>query len=193
MTVIYDVLCIQSVSIIVIIKTNLVVTLCFRSSQFFLIIKVRNGHMIAKNIKYPYIKLLFNEPIVPVEGGYLYNFHYPDINDAKRGFQYAFNTILANTKAIKLFKEQNYNGEIGIVLKLTPSYPRSENEEDKKAALIADLLAVNYYLPRRVKTKENIPNPNSPFTPEFYFDNYEMLGRKMNPYRGWEIYPEGYL
>ncbi|MDN6067144.1 MAG: glycoside hydrolase family 1 protein, partial [Staphylococcus equorum] len=180
----------------------------------------------------------FNEPIVPVEGGYLYNFHYPDINDAKRGFQYAFNTILANAKTIKLFKEQNYNGEIGIVLNLTPSYPRSENEEDKKAALIADLffnksfldpatkgtfpeqlvemikaqdlmpfyksedleiikhntvdlLGVNYYLPRRVKAKENIPNPNSPFTPEFYFDNYEMPGRKMNPYRGWEIYPEG--
>lgn len=180
----------------------------------------------------------FNEPIVPVEGGYLYNFHYPDINDAKRGFQYAFNTILANAKTIKLFKEQDYNGEIGIVLNLTPSYPRSENEEDKKAALIADLffnksfldpatkgtfpeqlvemikaqdlmpfyksedleiikhntvdlLGVNYYLPRRVKAKENIPNPNSPFTPEFYFDNYEMPGRKMNPYRGWEIYPEG--
>lgn len=180
----------------------------------------------------------FNEPIVPVEGGYLYNFRYPDINDAKRGFQYAFNTILANAKTIKLFKEQNYNGEIGIVLNLTPSYPRSENEEDKKAVLIADLffnksfldpatkgtfpeqlvemikaqdlmpfyksedleiikhntvdlLGVNYYLPRRVKAKENIPNPNSPFTPEFYFDNYEMPGRKMNPYRGWEIYPEG--
>ncbi len=27
--------------------------------------------------------------------------------------------------------------------------------------------------------------------PEDYFDNYEMPGRKMNPYRGWEIYEQG--
>ena len=27
--------------------------------------------------------------------------------------------------------------------------------------------------------------------PEDYFDNYEMPGRKMNPYRGWEIYEKG--
>ena len=24
--------------------------------------------------------------------------------------------------------------------------------------------------------------------PDWFFDNYEMPGRKMNPYRGWEIY-----
>lgn len=27
--------------------------------------------------------------------------------------------------------------------------------------------------------------------PEWFFDNYEMPGRKMNPYRGWEIYAPG--
>lgn len=36
-----------------------------------------------------------------------------------------------------------------------------------------------------------MPNPEAPFLPEYYFDNYEMPGRKMNPYRGWEIYPKG--
>lgn len=180
----------------------------------------------------------FNEPIVPVEGGYFYNFHYPDVNDAKRGIQFAFHTILANAKVIELFKSRGYQGEIGIILNLTPSYPRSNNHADVKAAEIADLffnrsfldpvtkgefpsglieileqhdllpeceakdlqvikqntidlLGVNYYQPRRIKAKDNLPNPNAPFKPEYYFDNYEMPGRKMNPYRGWEIYPKG--
>src|SRR5699024_9869336 len=31
----------------------------------------------------------FNEPIVPVEGGYLYDFHYPNVVDAKRAIQVA--------------------------------------------------------------------------------------------------------
>lgn len=31
------------------------------------------------------------------------------------------------------------SGKIGIVLNLTPSYPRSNNEEDLKASFIADL------------------------------------------------------
>ncbi|GEQ04269.1 glycoside hydrolase family 1 protein [Staphylococcus gallinarum] len=180
----------------------------------------------------------FNEPIVPVEGGYFYNFHYPDVNDAKRGIQFAFHTILANAKVIELFKSRGYQGEIGIILNLTPSYPRSNNHADVRAAEIADLffnrsfldpvtkgefpsglieileqhdllpeyeakdlqvikqntidlLGVNYYQPRRIKAKDNLPNPNAPFKPEYYFDNYEMPGRKMNPYRGWEIYPKG--
>ena len=81
----------------------------------------------------------FNEPIVPVEGGYFYNFHYPDVNDAKRGIQFAFHTILANAKVIELFKSRGYQGEIGIILNLTPSYPRSNNHADVRAAEIADL------------------------------------------------------
>ncbi|KAF3371436.1 6-phospho-beta-glucosidase, partial [Enterococcus faecium] len=54
-----------------------------------------------------------------------------------------------------------------------------------------DLLGINYYQPRRVKAKETpIDTKNGPM-PEDYFDNYEMPGRKMNPYRGWEIYEQG--
>ena len=34
-------------------------------------------------------------------------------------------------------------------------------------------------------------NPDSPFMPEWLFDYYDMPGRKMNPYRGWEIYEPG--
>ncbi|GKU83281.1 hypothetical protein NCCP28_26770 [Niallia sp. NCCP-28] len=51
-----------------------------------------------------------------------------------------------------------------------------------------DIFGVNYYQPRRVKAKEHLPNPESPFMPDRYFDNYIMPGRKMNLHRGWEIY-----
>ena len=43
---------------------------------------------------------------------------------------------------------------------------------------------VNYYQPRRVKARANAVNPGSPFMPEWFFDYYEMPGRKMNPHRG---------
>ncbi|TFJ92186.1 glycoside hydrolase family 1 protein [Lentibacillus salicampi] len=181
----------------------------------------------------------FNEPIVPVEGGYLYDFHYPNIVDAKRAFQVAYNTMIAHAKAVEVFREHNVKmGQIGIILNLTPSYPRSENPADLRASRIADLffnrsfldpavlgeypqelidllqehgqlpqtekgdsnllkantadvLGVNYYQPRRVKAKESLPNPYGPFMPDWFFDMYEMPGRKMNPYRGWEIYEKG--
>lgn len=180
----------------------------------------------------------FNEPIVPVEGGYLYNFHYPKVKDGKRAAQVAFNTMLASAKAIEAYKSLNQDGKIGIILNLTPSYPRdTENPEDVKAAHIADLffnrsfldssvfgeipkelvdllkeynvlpiyeeedlkiiknntidfLGVNYYQPRRIKAKESKFEENV-FMPDIFFDNYEMPGRKMNPYRGWEIYEKG--
>ncbi|WP_099159669.1 glycoside hydrolase family 1 protein [Virgibacillus ndiopensis] len=180
----------------------------------------------------------FNEPIVPVEGGYLYDFHYPNVVDARRAAQVAYNTMIAHAKAVAAFRECNIDGKIGIILNLTPSYPRSQNPADLKASRIADLffnrsfldpavlgeypeelieilrehgqlpvtensdgallkantadiLGVNYYQPRRVKAKEHLPNPYSPFMPDWFFDNYEMPGRKMNKYRGWEIYEKG--
>ena len=181
----------------------------------------------------------FNEPIVPVEGGYLYDFHYPNVVDAGRAAQVAYNTMIAHAKALEAFRSFKIkNGKIGIILNLTPSYPRSENPADLRASRIADLffnrsfldpavlgeypgelmdilnehgqlpvtqkgdsellkgntadiLGVNYYQPRRVKAKEHLPNPYAPFMPDWYFDNYEMPGRKMNKYRGWEIYEKG--
>ncbi|MGL5244514.1 MAG: glycoside hydrolase family 1 protein [Sarcina sp.] len=178
----------------------------------------------------------FNEPIVIIEGQYLYKWHYPCIVDGKRGVQAAYNIALATSKTIKAYKENNYDGEIGIIVNLTPSYARSESKEDLKASNICDLffnrmfldsavkgefpselvnvfkkdnvlwnsteeelniikentvdfLGVNYYQPRRVKARENELSMDT-WTPEKYFEAYEMPGRRMNPHRGWEIYPK---
>jgi 6-phospho-beta-glucosidase len=180
-----------------------------------------------------------NEPVVPVEGGYLYQFHYPEEINLKHAIQVAYHETLSSAKAIKIYHEMNLGGEIGIILNLTPSYPRDENNpEDVKAASIADaffnrsflepavkgvfpqdlveivkeldmmpeiaaedlelikqntvdLLGINYYQPRRIKAKETpIDHSHGPM-PDDYFDNYDMPGKKMNPYRGWEIYEKG--
>ncbi|ALZ87250.1 6-phospho-beta-glucosidase [Aerococcus urinaeequi] len=180
-----------------------------------------------------------NEPIVPVEGGYLYKFHYPAVVDMKRAVQVAYHESLASAKAIKVYRDLNLDGEIGIILNLTPSYPRdANNPEDVKAASVADaffnrsfldpairgifpedlvsllkdldylpdytaeelaiikentidLLGINYYQPRRIKQKESSERLSDKPMPDDYFDNYIWPDRKMNPYRGWEIYEKG--
>lgn len=81
----------------------------------------------------------FNEPIVPIEMGYLNDKHLPGVWDMERAIQGGFNTMIAHKKAVKAFREVNIeNGKIGIILNLTPSYPKSECSEDIIAAKIAD-------------------------------------------------------
>lgn len=180
----------------------------------------------------------FNEPVVPVECGYLYDYHYPNVVDFDRAVTVAYHTMLAHAKAVTNYRARNEDGQIGIILNLTPSYPRSQNPADVKAANLADLmfnrsfldpalrgeypqelvdflkqqdklpacqpddkallaagvvdlLGINYYQPRRIKCRDTLVNPESPFMPEWFFESYEMPGRKMNPYRGWEIYERG--
>ncbi|PRR83603.1 glycoside hydrolase family 1 protein [Clostridium vincentii] len=52
------------------------------------------------------------------------------------------------------------------------------------------VLGINNYFPERVKAKESIPNPNAPLTMHTFYDNHIMHGRRMNLFRGWEIYPQ---
>lgn len=179
----------------------------------------------------------FNEPIVPVEMGYLNEYHYPCVVDMKRAVVVGYHSMLASAKVIETYRAMHLDGEIGIILNLTPSYPRSGSEADVKAAHIADLffnrsfldpsvlgeypddlvellrthdllpvihegdaavirhstvdfLGVNYYQPRRIKEKET-PVESEQILPTDFFDPYIWPERRMNPYRGWEIYEKG--
>ncbi|MCR6109474.1 glycoside hydrolase family 1 protein [Bacillus sp. A301a_S52] len=82
----------------------------------------------------------FNEPIVPVEMGYLNDKHLPGVYDIKRAVHAAYFTLLAHVKAVSAFRKSGLSGEIGIILNLTPSYSKSDQPEDKKAAKWADIL-----------------------------------------------------
>ena len=181
----------------------------------------------------------FNEPLGPILGSYLEDFHYPNLIDFKRGAQAAFFTVLAHAQAIQKHREHHLSSKIGVILNLSPTFPRSSNPADVKAAEIADLfytrsfldpmvkgifpeklvellreyeqlpeevtsadlqtikdntaqiLGLNYYEPRRVKARLTAINQDGPFLPEWFFENHVMPGRKMNEYRGWEIYEKG--
>ena len=85
-----------------------------------------------------------------------------------------------------------YPAELIELLKEYDQVPRTEEgdlELIEKTKI--DILGINYYKPRRVKAKEYEVNKNGIFMPEWFFDSYEMPGRRMNRSRGIEIYPKG--
>ncbi|MFL2106322.1 glycoside hydrolase family 1 protein [Desemzia sp. FAM 23991] len=182
--------------------------------------------------------MTFNEPIVHVQCGYLGNDHWPQVNNFKRAIQVAYHTMLAHAAAVKVFKEKQRNGRIGIILNLSPVYARSDKEEDQEArgnsellhiksfldpavlgkypeelvtmlrdndllpaaesgdselltAGKVDYLGVNYYQPLRVQAvnKEKVHHPAK--SPSDFSRAYDWPEKRMNLYRGWEIYPEG--
>jgi 6-phospho-beta-glucosidase len=177
----------------------------------------------------------FNEPIVHVECGYLYGFHYPAVVDFKKAVQVGYNTLMAHVRAVEEFRKVLPNGEIGIILNISPAYSRSNSPEDERAKEASDLLnsnsfldpavhgklpdaliqlvkenqltpetqpedkelmkkntvdfiGLNYYQPRRVQAPENPAVPA--IMPEDLYVPYDWPEKKINPYRGWEIYPE---
>ncbi len=93
-----------------------------------------------------------NEPIVPVEGGYLYQFHYPCEVNMKHAVQVGYHEMLASAKAVQAYREMGQDGQIGIILNLTPSYPRDEhNPEDIKASVLADAIFNRSFLDPSIK------------------------------------------
>ncbi|KXT74031.1 Beta-glucosidase [Streptococcus sp. DD10] len=90
--------------------------------------------------------ITFNEPIVPVEFGYFYDAHYPHKVDASAAVKVAFHTQLASSLAVRACHEVNPTYQIGIVLNLTPAYPRSQHPADQKAARFAELFQAKSFL-----------------------------------------------
>ena len=90
----------------------------------------------------------FNEPMVIVEGEYLYQFHYPNLIDGPKCVQVAYNLQLASAKTVAAFKKlnQNYGGKIGIILNLTSPYPASDKPEDLAASEYADMWLNQFFM-----------------------------------------------
>ena len=179
----------------------------------------------------------FNEPLVHIECGYMGDAHWPKVHNFKRAIQVGYHTLLAHAKAVAAFRELAIpNGEIAIILNLSPVYPKSPQSADLEAAEWADLLYIrsfldctvlgrfpeklvamlkksglapvteegdrelfalntvdfigcNYYQPLRVQAPIA---PNDPITgPRDLFRGYDWPDKKINPHRGWEIFPQG--
>lgn len=52
-----------------------------------------------------------------------------------------------------------------------------------------DILGLNYYQPLRVKANDYLWNDENFHFKKFYSE-WDMPGKRMNPYRGWEIFPK---
>ncbi len=94
-----------------------------------------------------------NEPIVPVEAGYLNVYHLPCVVDFRRAVQVAHHFVLANACAIDRYRRLNLTGKIGIILNMSPTYPRSQSPEDIEAARLADLFNTRAFLEPVTKGK----------------------------------------
>ena len=181
----------------------------------------------------------FNEPLVHIECGYYGDAHWPQVRDFKRAIQVGYHTLLAHAKAVAEFRKLALpDGEICIILNLSPVYPKSQEAADREAAEWADLLYIrsfldcvvygqfpekltslfkehqltpeyeaadaevfrentvdfigcNYYQPLRIQAPLPQKAASGPFEPRQLFRGYDWPEKKINPHRGWEIYPEG--
>ena len=70
----------------------------------------------------------------------------------KKAIQVGYHEALASALAVKAYHSMALDGSIGIILNLTPSYPRDENNpEDVKAAQLADAFFNRSFLAPAVK------------------------------------------
>ncbi len=74
-----------------------------------------------------------NEPLVVAFMGHAFGVFAPGISDYSQAFQTAHHLLLAHGKAVQLFREGGYSGDIGIVLDLHHLQPASDSKEDQAA------------------------------------------------------------
>lgn len=75
-----------------------------------------------------------NEPASEVMGGFVQGAHPPLEKNLAKAFQVSHNMNMGHAMIVKLFREMNMKGEIGIVLNPMPVHPASDSKEDKIAA-----------------------------------------------------------
>ncbi len=76
-----------------------------------------------------------NEPGVTSHLGYANGIFAPGESSYPRAMQTAHHLLLSHGKAVQLFRQGGYKGEIGIALSVSDVRPASDKEEDKQAAL----------------------------------------------------------
>ena len=91
--------------------------------------------------------ITFNEIWPVTSGQYLVGKFPPAITyDFSKTLQGQHNMMVAHAKAIKLFKDNQYDGEIGIIHSLETKYPYEGKKENEHAAFLYDVLANKFLL-----------------------------------------------
>lgn len=74
-----------------------------------------------------------NEPWVAAFLGYAAGIHAPGICDYSQAYQAAHHLLLAHGKAVQIFRQGGYKGEIGLILNLNGLLPANDSDEDRAA------------------------------------------------------------
>ncbi len=101
----------------------------------------------------------------------------------------------------RCFSDTTINGEfpqelVDIIKEkgLWPEEIKIDEYNQEFAKTTIDFLGINFYHPLRVKALDYAPSWNedeSVILPQTHFYSlYDMPNKRMNPYRGWEIYPK---
>ena len=90
--------------------------------------------------------ITINEPwVASFEGYYTGNFA-PGIRDFSTALLSAHHMLCAHGKAVRLFRDGGYKGEIGITLNLSPKHPETDSAKDRAAAVRRDGYANRWFL-----------------------------------------------
>ncbi|ARU91742.1 6-phospho-beta-glucosidase [Spiroplasma clarkii] len=137
----------------------------------------------------------FNEPVVPVELGYLYGVHYPKQTNFSEALLAGHHTILAHAKVVNVFREVFKNQskkQIAIILNLTPTYPKNDEAEHVNAARIRDLLCNKTFLETAIfgrYPKELVTLlKNENLMPEFQKTDLEIIAKAKIDFLGVNFY-----
>jgi beta-glucosidase len=74
-----------------------------------------------------------NEPWVAAFMGYATGVHAPGICDYSQGYQAAHHLLLAHGRAVQVFRQGGYKGEIGLILNLNGLLPMTDSHADVAA------------------------------------------------------------
>ena len=83
------------------------------------------------------IWITHNETFIVTFLGHVLGIHAPGIKDMKTALQVSHNLFLSHGKTVKLFREMNVKGQIGIAPNISYVYPASQSPEDIAAAELA--------------------------------------------------------
>jgi beta-glucosidase len=75
-----------------------------------------------------------NEPRVAAFAGYGIGVHAPGLCNYSEAYQAAHHLLLSHGKAVQVFRQGGYGGEIGFILDLQGALPATDREEDRAAA-----------------------------------------------------------
>ncbi|MFL5680894.1 MAG: GH1 family beta-glucosidase [Chloroflexota bacterium] len=87
-----------------------------------------------------------NEPWVASTLGYRLGLHAPGHTNLAESIRASHHLLLAHGRGVEAFRASGMRGRIGIVLSLSPTYPKSDSAEDAAAAVGSDGYTNRWYL-----------------------------------------------